>query len=155
RGSHAMTRDERLLLLLARGVLTEADRSAVQTLVAAGIDWAGVLKIARGQEVVALVHRSLERLGFPGVPPTVREALATGRRTVAARTALLVRELAAVLRILDKAGVPTIPLKGVALSEMLYGDPGLRDCSDIDVLVPRDRAREALRLLRSLGYATA
>jgi hypothetical protein len=46
-----------------------------------------------------------------------------------------------------------MPMKGLPLADALYGDPGLRDCSDIDVLVPRDRAREALRLLRASGYA--
>jgi hypothetical protein len=149
-----MTREERLVLLLARGRLTESERDRAQSLLFPAADWTRCLRLARRHEVVPFVHKNLECLGFPGVPCEVREALQAGRRAVAARNALLGRELAHVMRILADAGVPAIPMKGVLLAETLYGDPSLRDCSDMDVLVPRDRAREALRLLRAQGYAS-
>ena len=53
----------------------------------------------------------------------------------------------------DGTGVD--PLKGVALAESLYGDPRLRMCSDLDVLVPRHMVREAFRLLLADGYERA
>jgi hypothetical protein len=149
-----MTQEERLVLLLARGRLTESEQARARSLLAPAPDWTRCVHVARRHEVVPLVHKNFEHLGFPGVPSEAREALEAGRRTVAARSALLARELARVMRILADAGVPAIPMKGVLLAEILYGDPGLRDCSDMDVLVPRDRAREALRLLRAQGYAS-
>jgi hypothetical protein len=148
-----MTREERLVLLLARGRLTEPEQIRARALLSPAPDWTRCLRLARQHEVVPLVHRNLERLGFPGVPAEAREALETGRRAVAARNALLARELAHVMCILTDAGVPAIPMKGVLLAETLYGDPSLRDCSDMDVLVPRARARETLHLLRVQGYA--
>jgi hypothetical protein len=80
------------------------------------------------------------------------EQLAAACRTNAARNALQVRELTQVLGILDRAGVPAIPLKGVALAELLYGAITLRVCSDIDVLVPRHGVSEAVGALRAGGY---
>ena len=139
-----MTHEERLLLRLVRGDVSETEH---------GLDWRDVLRLARRHEVVPLVHRSIERLEEPDIPPDVRDAFAAGRRTVAARNGLLVRELGRGLRLFDAAGVPAMPLKGVVLADRLYGDQSLRDCSDMDVLVPRERAREALGLLRADGYA--
>ena len=45
-----------------------------------------------------------------------------------------------------------IPLKGIALAESLYGDPALRTCADLDILVHPKDLTESLRLLRSSGY---
>jgi len=48
-----------------------------------------------------------------------------------------------------------IPLKGVALSESLYGDPSLRVSADLDVLVPRECVARAWTVLGELGYVMA
>lgn len=145
--------EERLVRLLARGTLSDENGAAARLLAGAGVDWACVLRLARHHEVVPLVCRNLERLELAGVPPDIGAALEADRRTAAARNALLARELTCVLRVLSDAGVPAIPMKGVALAETLHDDPALRDCSDMDVLVPRERARDALRVLRVGGYA--
>jgi hypothetical protein len=48
--------------------------------------------------------------------------------------------------------IPVLVLKGAALAHVVYPSPGLRPMRDIDLLVPRDRARQAQSLLVSLGY---
>ena len=149
----AWSAEAQMLLLLARGELGEVERQRARALLAAGLDWARLLRLANAHEVDPLVCRSLQRLGARGIPDEARDALEATWRSTAARNTLLARELARVLHLLAGAGVPAIPLKGVALAETLYGDPGLRTCSDIDVLVPRDRARQALGLLREQSYA--
>lgn len=54
------------------------------------------------------------------------------------------------------AGIESMPLKGATLSLLLYGDPGYRECGDIDLLVPADRFGEAVEfLIRRHGYAHA
>jgi hypothetical protein len=150
----AWSPEERLLLLLARGEPTDAEGDEARLLLSSDPDWTRVVRLADAHEVVPLVCRSLQRTGFDGVPPAARDALEASRRSTAARNALLARELAGVLRLLARAGVPAIPMKGVALAETLYGDAGLRVSSDMDVLVPRGHARKALCLLRDAGYAS-
>jgi hypothetical protein len=144
--------EERLLLLLARGGLTHAEEVPARSLLGSDLDWARLLHLARAHEVAPLVCRSLERLGFAGVPDGARAALEQERRANAARNMLLARELARVLGLLDAAAIPAIPLKGVALAESLYGDAALRVCSDMDVLVPRAHVTRAFDLLRADGY---
>jgi hypothetical protein len=45
-----------------------------------------------------------------------------------------------------------VVLKGPALSRALYGDPGLRASTDLDLLVPAERLHEAVAVARSEGY---
>ncbi len=52
----------------------------------------------------------------------------------------------------ETAGIESMPLKGVVLSLLLYGDPGFRQCGDIDLLVPETRFDDAVLLLQRNGY---
>jgi release factor glutamine methyltransferase len=53
---------------------------------------------------------------------------------------------------LRDAGVPVMLLKGPRLQERLYGTPAAYVSSDVDVLVPRNRAREARAALTGSGW---
>lgn len=62
---------------------------------------------------------------------------------------------AQVLAFFHQAGIETIVLKGVALSSMVYKDVGARPMADLDVLVPTQKAREAINLLCSNDWEAA
>jgi hypothetical protein len=71
---------------------------------------------------------------------------------VEAHAAFMLSELARISAAFEQANIPLLAFKGPLLSQQLYGHPGLRGFSDLDVIVsPRDAdASEAL--LRTLGY---
>ena len=50
------------------------------------------------------------------------------------------------------SGIPLLPMKGTLLSQRLYGDIGLRQMKDIDLLVTPADLENALALLEALGY---
>ena len=152
RGPAGLAPEDELLLLLSRTTLGAETEARALGLLRGDPSWPAILRQGRAHGVLPLVTRTLERAGFPGVPADVRAELETARHLNAALNALFARELVRVLEGLGAAGVPVIPLKGVALSESLYGDPLLRVSSDIDILVPRRAAASALRLLVDLGY---
>jgi hypothetical protein len=57
-----------------------------------------------------------------------------------------------ILEALNRDEIPSCVLKGIALSQRLYGDPLARQSNDIDLMVhPRDRER-AERTLAELGF---
>ena len=141
--SLSVTPELRLCLLLARGELSPAARERARELLALPLQWPRVLQFAYAQQVLPLMYQNLTRLGFPGVPHSVEAELRHASGTNALRNSLLARELARLLALLDEAGIPAIPLKGVALAEALYGDSGLRVCSDIDILVPAKNFADA------------
>lgn len=68
-------------------------------------------------------------------------------------TAILLRaQLNGVGEVLDAAGLPWMPIKGMDLGYRLWPAPEARPTSDLDVLVPGDRFREARALLAASGW---
>jgi hypothetical protein len=65
---------------------------------------------------------------------------------------LLLRGAARAVDALARRGVPLLALKGLPLLDRYGGDLGLRPMSDVDLLVPRARAREALHALAADGW---
>ncbi len=144
--------EDELCLLLARGTIL--NDFYVQELLAGTLNWGMVLNRAEEHQISPLIYRSLQALDFPGVPDDVRAKLIDSFRFNAVRSMLFVAELTRLLDLLGEAGIRVIPLKGVALSQLLYGDPAFRTCSDIDILVPPADALRARRLLLAHGYTS-
>jgi hypothetical protein len=69
------------------------------------------------------------------------------------RNQLMLSELRRVIAVLQQASIEVILLKGAALIQQYYGDPGLRPMSDLDIMVRPDKFEEAGKILRGLGYA--
>src|SRR5450759_4479599 len=59
-----------------------------------------------------------------------------------------------VLRLLNGENIKTVLLKGLALEFSVYGNAGLRQMSDVDVLISREQCIEARKLLISNGYVS-
>jgi hypothetical protein len=148
-------REERLLLLLARGSFGRAIADRARDLITPGLDWPSLLRLSDAHGVVPLVARNLGALPDAAIPESVRRAADRARQVNAARNLLGSRVLEQALGSLGKVGIRVMPLKGVALGQWLYGDASLRVSGDVDILVPRQDAARALRLLSEHGYATA
>jgi hypothetical protein len=78
----------------------------------------------------------------------VEQATASGRRHGAFLQLVSLRAIA----MLADAGVPSVALKGPLLGEAIYGDPGRRPSSDIDLLVAPEQLQTAVEVMRGLGY---
>jgi hypothetical protein len=57
-----------------------------------------------------------------------------------------------VLKTLEVRNIPSIPFKGPLLSERLYGNIALRQCSDLDLLVRPEDLPSSLAALRIMGF---
>jgi hypothetical protein len=53
---------------------------------------------------------------------------------------------------LAAAGVPALVIKGLAVGAWLYGDPALREHTDVDLLVPEAQADTVRAVLTGAGY---
>jgi hypothetical protein len=141
-----------LCLLLSRAQLSPQAWERALELLSTPLRWEFLLERAKAFGLFPLVYTALSTHGFPGVPDAVRAEWTKIFNFNAIRNELLARELARILRLLGDAGIPVMPLKGIALAESLYGDAALRACADIDVLVPPRYAIEAFHLVVSSGY---
>lgn len=58
-----------------------------------------------------------------------------------------------VLKVLQNGGIKTVVLKGIALTELIYKNYGIRPMSDMDILVPYQEAQKAIEILKKAGFA--
>jgi hypothetical protein len=95
-------------------------------------DWAELLEVAPRRLHPYLAYR-LQPLETAPVPEAMRLRLEAARRAAAIghfrRQGLLSRAAES----LDKAGIPFVVLKGMALAHLAYPDPSLRPMGDVDL----------------------
>lgn len=151
-GASIVTPEDRLVLLLAHGRLSPRLVEQAHSLLSLPLCWDRVLAQVQVHDVYPLVHRNLSVFRPPGIPAEIQAELDALARMNGFRNAVLAEELSRALRLMSAAGIPVAPLKGVTLAESLYGDPSLRVCADLDVLVPRAAVARAFALLLDNGY---
>jgi hypothetical protein len=146
-------RPEAELLLCAAGTLPPETRSSrIRELLSHDIDWDAVLRLAMHNRIPTLLYRHLEDAGGEGVPDQVLKQLRSYFKQTSMRNMFLARELVAVLDAFDEAGIQALPYKGPLLAQSLYGNMGLRQFWDLDILVRREDVLKAKELLVARGY---
>jgi hypothetical protein len=147
-----LTPEFRLLCLALRQPRRTEDIAALQELVAASPRWNEVIEGARRHRVATFLLHGMRASGSPQVPQPVLAELRRQAREAAQRSLAQVVELARLSRLFGEAGIRVLALKGVVLSAYLYGDLGVRDARDIDLLVDPEDFAAAERILIQSGY---
>ena len=93
--------------------------------------------------------------GVGAVPETLRARLAHTYERTWARNAVLRTRWDEVVETLEAVGIRALALKGMALLETVYDDPGARPMADLDVLVPGDDFERARATLVRAGWTAA
>lgn len=136
------------LRLLLRGL--QVDKERIPDEAPLGIDWDHLLHLLH-------LHRLVPRLapwlrGLDGTPVPVAERLSAMERTCAALSLRLAGELVRLAKAFDERGIPFLSVKGPLLAQRLYGSVAGRQFTDLDLLVPREKAWEAMRMLEGEGF---
>jgi hypothetical protein len=133
------TREQALLL---RAALGDGDEAQV-----AWEAWRAATDFDRldggSYRLLPLLYRNLERLGVGEEGTDLGRLRGIYRRTWY-KNRIAIAHLAGLIGHLDAAGIPTMVLKGAALTTLYYRDHGGRAMEDCDLLVPVARAREAV-----------
>ena len=99
------------------------------------LNWPDLLRRAENHCVVPILADRVRNLDDAFVPTEVRATLRESRRMQAIRALQLTAELFFVLERFAEAGIETLATKGPALSVRCYGDPGMRQYSDLDLVI--------------------
>ena len=142
----------RTLLRCSRARFGEEEASGIAGAFEQGFDFSRFLHLMEAHGVTPLVYRSLRSTCWDRLPADVRTVLEQSARAATGRCLFLTAELIRLLGLFDGAGVRAVPFKGPALAMATYGDIGLRDFSDLDLLVRVDDLDAVQRLLVSQGY---
>lgn len=151
-----LTHEDRLLLLSARVLLDDCTRHELEAVLRRPLDWESVVERAVRHGTAPLLHAHLAGIEEAAcVPPRARARLADLSRLTWARNTVLVERCAEIVGALERAGVPSIGLKGVVLAPTVYPDLALRPMTDVDLLIRPDDRAAATAALRDAGYRTA
>lgn len=148
------SRAERRLILLSAG--TAARRRLMREHAASlsrGIDWAALAETLRTRRLLATLGPRIIELAQgraeDDFAPAVQRQIDAARRHGAFLQLVSLR----ITSMLAEAGIRSAALKGPLLGEAIYGDPGRRLSSDIDLLVAPRQLPDAVEVVRRLGYA--
>ena len=143
-----------LMLLAARTRLRAHEDERIGKLAAdQAVDWPGFLAVTAHHRVSSLAWDTLDRLRPERLPAWVREEM---HRRAKANAFEALRSTAEVKRIAARfaqAGLSVSVMKGVPLSQVLFGNPNARHVGDIDLLTGPHRLPEQIALLAEMGYA--
>jgi len=129
----------------------EAERDRIDALLRA-VDWPALTEqLTHGRLLPTLGPRIAELAGA-GAPAEFGAAASTAVEACRRQDALLLLIGQQVIEALRARGIAAAALKGPGLGEELHGEAGRRLSSDIDLLVPAARLREAVAVASSLGY---
>lgn len=145
--------EHRLLLHCSRLKVDDTAETEIRGLVRRYLDWNAFLDSARWHGVAQLVFNNLKKLPErKHIPADIMENLKSDYRKNLIRNTIIFAQLDNILTAFENRGMQVIPLKGAAISRMIYGDIGLRPMSDIDILVKKTNVHHAEKIVNELGY---
>jgi hypothetical protein len=145
---HALSPEARLILLSAGG---PANDSAIRSLALGQIDWGKLCWLAESEKATEVLWRRCTPAFGKNVPegaaPLQRLALISDFRAHQAQ-----QRLGEAIELLGRTGVDVLLLKGAALATAVYRSFTERPMSDLDLLIPAQRATGAYDLLLRNGW---
>jgi Uncharacterised nucleotidyltransferase len=129
-----------------------ADVSRLNDLFRKPLDCRRLLTLADEQGVLPLLTRQLGLLDEGITPAEVRQKLRDAARAQTLFTLSLTAELFRVLDRFAALGIAALLTKGPVLSARCYGDPGLRQYTDLDFVLRDEDVHRATQAMMALGY---
>jgi len=147
-------RNEEILLLgLSRLVFTGEMTEKISSLAESVEDWDYFTRLASEHGIAALVYNNLLQAGLTGkVPEKNMEFLRSALMLNVARNAFHLTGAEEIITLLNSAGVKSVLLKGLALEMTVYGNKGLRQMTDVDLLIGRNDYLKARKILMENGF---
>jgi hypothetical protein len=132
--------------------LEQDQAEKIAALCRGGIDWEAFLRLVCNHEVQALVYESLRRNAENKIPDIIMASLKNWKVQISVKSLHHAAEMLGMVAKFAELGVNLLPLKGEMLSFQLYGDIGMRNSCDIDMLVDPECLDMACQLLEAEGY---
>jgi hypothetical protein len=147
--------EEHLLLELCRLEFSDEQINRIRSLLAVITDWPYFSNLANEHGVAALVWYNLEKYRLHSeIPEAVAYFLKCTLMRSLGRNTFNTESMGEVLRLLNAENIKIVILKGLALENSVYGNQGLRQMSDVDILINRDECIKARKILISNGYVS-
>src|SRR5208282_291677 len=145
----ALQKEWAFLCACASPVSSPAD---IAPLLAAGLNWDGLLDLANEHSMQGVLANRLEELAFAGVPAEPREKLQNRMRAQHLFTLSMTAELFRILQVFSEMRIESVLVKGPLISLLAYGDPAVRCYVDLDLIVRHRDILPATQHMLALGF---
>ena len=144
---------DELILLCSRVRPDEQTVERIRSIASSQVNWEHIYELARRNAVLPLVYFQLNATSASDVPVNWLTRLKKKYQDNLARNLYLTAELVRVLQLFAAAGIEAVPYKGPALALLAYGNIGLRQFVDLDILVRKADVLRAAEILKAQGFA--
>lgn len=124
----------------------------MRSLLRCDLDWQYLLEMADRHGVIPLLHYHLNSIAAETIPPQVISQLRNDNEKNTKQSLFLTGELIKLINLLEAHGIQAAPFKGPTLALLTYGDVGLRQFADLDILVRKQDVPRIKELLVSRGF---
>lgn len=129
-------------------------RDKIISLINEDMDWDYLIKIASRHRLKPLLYHNLNSVCPDNVPEDVLGELREYFNSNVRKNLLMTGELIKILKLLESEGITAVPYKGPVLASMAYGNIGLREFNDLDILIKKQDTFKIIEILLSEGYMT-
>ena len=145
--------ENRLILSCIKLCPNQDELEQINGLISQVQDWDYFIHTIIDRGIGPLLYKKLPFLTNSSIiPETVKTSLQQIYFKTFSRSTILYEHFQKVAKAFTSHNIPVIALKGIYLSEWLYQDIGMRQFSDIDLLVKEENAESCLYILEELGY---
>ena len=115
-------------------------------------DWDEFIRLAERHRVVSPVYEGLKQVQNKKIPKFLLDDLKKRAQSTSHLALAKSVQLVEMVRRLQEEGIPVLPFKGPVSGLLAYGDVGVRQFTDLDIMVAPDRILDAERILSELGF---
>jgi hypothetical protein len=116
------------------------------------VDGDRLLSLGEEHKLLPVLYQAMAGWDWKGVSEETRHQLIRLYSANVIRSQKAIKCLQRIVDVLDQNKIEYMAFKGPELSETVYGDPHLRSFLDIDLLVPRQKAIDAVNGLIAAGF---
>jgi hypothetical protein len=132
--------------------LDQGEQQRVDALLDTPLNWEVIVSRCWWHRIRPLTYQHLIALGKGRVPMSVFAELIVYVEELTQRAHRLSRSLSEVAEYFEESGLRGLVFKGPPLAQDAYGDVTLRECGDLDLLVPQDEFPKVADMLLSKGF---
>jgi hypothetical protein len=151
-----LSAEEKLLLSLCRLEFTNEQKEEISILMKEITDWDHFVNLSNKHGIIALCWYNLTETGNSHLMPARHlDLMHSAYLKSLTRNIFLYNQFEEVASLAKRENIKIVLLKGMALEKTVYGNKGLRQMNDIDILVRQDQAALLRRILLNNGYESA
>lgn len=145
--------EELILICVARRSLNASTTEQLRLLLREQLDWDYLLTIANYHSLIPMLYQHVSTVDPSEISEPDMLRLQRDNAGNTKTSLLMTGELIKILACLEAEGVRAIPFKGPTLALRAYGDVGLRQFGDLDILVHRKDVPRLKEILMAHRFA--